>query len=122
MSNGCEYQFLIDRYNWIINSIDLSNGFLINLVFINWTRQEYQYPVLDGSTRTPVCKSVPGSGVENSVQGHTYPHSPQRVVSHADVPRGSSRVPAPRTSADLSRKKRRRIAADFQIWEVHFGP
>ena len=39
------------------------------------------------------------------------------------LPRGgSSRVPAPRTSADLSGKKRRPVTADFQIWEVHFGP
>ena len=46
----------------------------------------------------------------------------KNVASHADVLRGSSRVPAPRTSADLSQKKRRPITADFQIWEVHFGP
>ena len=46
----------------------------------------------------------------------------KNVASHADVLRGSSRVPAPRTSADLSGKKRRPITADFQIWEVHFGP
>ena len=26
------------------------------------------------------------------------------------------------TKADLSGKKRRPITADFQIWEVHFGP
>ena len=26
------------------------------------------------------------------------------------------------TKADLSEKKRRPITADFQIWEVHFGP
>ena len=44
------------------------------------------------------------------------------LVFHAHVLRGSSRVPAPRTSADLSGKKRRPITADFQIWEVHFGP
>ena len=44
------------------------------------------------------------------------------LASHAGVLRGSSRVPAPRTSADLSGKKRRPITADFQIWEVHFGP
>ena len=31
-------------------------------------------------------------------------------------------LPAPRTSADLSGKKRRPITADFHIWEVHFGP
>ena len=43
------------------------------------------------------------------------------LFSHADVLKGSSRVPAPRTSADLSGKKRRPITADFQIWEVHFG-
>ena len=41
---------------------------------------------------------------------------------NADVLRGSSRVPAPRTSADLSGKKRRPVTADFHIWEVHFGP
>ena len=45
-----------------------------------------------------------------------------KLASHADVLRGSSRVPAPRMSADLSGKKRRPITADFQIWEVHFGP
>ena len=44
------------------------------------------------------------------------------LASHADVLRGSSRVPAPRTSADLSGEKRKPITADFQIWEVHFGP
>ena len=44
------------------------------------------------------------------------------LASHADVLRGSSRVPSPRTSADLSGKKRRPITADFQNWEVHFGP
>ena len=46
------------------------------------------------------------------------------IASHAHVLRGSSRVPARRTSADLSekKKKRRPITADFQIWEVHFGP
>ena len=44
------------------------------------------------------------------------------LASPADVLRGSSRVPAPLTSADLSGKKRRPIAADFQIWEVHVGP
>lgn len=45
-----------------------------------------------------------------------------KITSPADVLRGSSRVPAPLTSADLSGKKRRPIAADFQIWEVHVGP
>ena len=45
-----------------------------------------------------------------------------RLASHTDVPRGSSRVPTPRTSADFSRKKCGPIRADFQIWEVHFGP
>ena len=44
------------------------------------------------------------------------------VAFHADVVRGSSRVPTPQMSADLSWKKRRPITADFQIWEVHFGP
>ena len=44
------------------------------------------------------------------------------IACHADVLRGSSHIPAPRTSADLSGKKRRPITADFQIWEVHFGP
>ena len=44
------------------------------------------------------------------------------VASPADILRGASRVPAPRTAADLSRKKRRPMTADFQIWEVHFGP
>ena len=44
------------------------------------------------------------------------------IASHADVLRGSSRVPAPRTSADLGGKQRRPITADFQIWKVHFGP
>ena len=45
------------------------------------------------------------------------------LASHADVLRGSSSVPAPLTSADLSGKKRRPITADFKIWEVHFaGP
>ena len=43
------------------------------------------------------------------------------VASHADVLKGSSRVPSPRMSADLSGEKRRPITADFQIWEVHFG-
>ena len=50
------------------------------------------------------------------------PTLPFWLASHADVLRGSSFVPAPRTSADLSGKKRRPITADFQIWEVHFGP
>ena len=40
-------------------------------------------------------------------------------ASHADVLRGSSRVPAPRTSADLSGKKRRPISADFQILQSY---
>ena len=44
------------------------------------------------------------------------------VASQADVLRGLSQVLAPWTSANLSRKKRRLITADFQIWEVHFGP
>ena len=44
------------------------------------------------------------------------------LASHADVFRGSSGVPAPLKSADLSGKKRRPITADFQIWEVHFRP
>ena len=45
------------------------------------------------------------------------------LASHADVLRGSSSVPAPLTSADLSGKKRRPITADFKIWEVYFaGP
>ena len=44
------------------------------------------------------------------------------VASHAEVLRGSSRVSSPRMSADLSGKKGRPITADFQIWEVHFGP
>ena len=39
------------------------------------------------------------------------------LASHVDVLRGSSRVPAPQTSADLSGKKRRPITADFQIAE-----
>ena len=47
---------------------------------------------------------------------------PNALASHADVLRGLSCVPAPRTSADLNGKKRRPITADFQIWEVHFGP
>ena len=38
------------------------------------------------------------------------------LASHADVLRGSSRVPVPLTSADLSEKKKRRpITADFLI-------
>ena len=38
----------------------------------------------------------------------------KNIASHADVLRGSSRVPAPRTSTDLSEKKKRRpITADF---------
>ena len=45
-----------------------------------------------------------------------------KVASHVDVLRGSSRVPAPLTSAESSGKKRRLISAHFQIWEVHFGP
>ena len=44
------------------------------------------------------------------------------LASYTDVLRGLSCVPAPRTSADLSGKKRRPITAEFQIWEVHFGP
>ena len=48
--------------------------------------------------------------------------SEDQIASHADVLRGSSRVPAPRTSADLSGQRRRPIAADYGIWEVHFGP
>ena len=36
------------------------------------------------------------------------------LASYADVLRGSSRVPAPLTSADLSGKKRTTITADFQ--------
>ena len=44
------------------------------------------------------------------------------VASHTDVLRGSPRIPTLRTFADLSRKKRRPITADFQIWKVHFGP
>ena len=42
------------------------------------------------------------------------------VVSNADVLRGSSRIPAPLTSADVSGKKRRPITVDFQIWEVDY--
>ena len=44
------------------------------------------------------------------------------LASPADIPRRASSVPSPGTSADLSGKKRRPITADFQIWEVHFGP
>ena len=44
------------------------------------------------------------------------------IACHVDVLGGSSHVPAPRTSADLSGKKPRPITADFQIWEVHFEP
>ena len=44
------------------------------------------------------------------------------IASHADVLRGSSRIPAPLTSADhdASGKKPRPITADFQIWEVDY--
>ena len=44
------------------------------------------------------------------------------IASHADVLRGSSRIPAPLTSADhdVSGKKPRPITADFQIWEVDY--
>ena len=42
------------------------------------------------------------------------------IASHADVLRGSSRIPAPLTSADVSGKKRRPITVDFQIWEVDY--
>ena len=44
------------------------------------------------------------------------------IASHEDVLRGSSRVPAPLTSADhdVSGKKPRPITADFQIWEVDY--
>ena len=48
--------------------------------------------------------------------------APQKVASPADILRRASRVPSPRTCADLSGKKRRPITADCQIWEVHFGP
>ena len=44
------------------------------------------------------------------------------LASPADILRRASRVPSPRTSADLSGKKSRPITADFQIREVHFGP
>ena len=44
------------------------------------------------------------------------------VASPTDILRAASPVPAPRTSADLSRKKRTPITADFQIWEVYLGP
>ena len=43
-------------------------------------------------------------------------------ASLTDVLWGSSRVPNPLKSADLSGKKRRAITADFQIWQVHIGP
>ena len=44
------------------------------------------------------------------------------IASHEDVLRGSSRVPAPLTSADhdVSGKKRRPVTADFQIYEVDY--
>ena len=42
----------------------------------------------------------------------------ETLAFQADVLRGSSRVPDPGTSTDLSKKQ----TADFQIWEVHFGP
>ena len=42
------------------------------------------------------------------------------IASQADVLRGSSRIPAPLTSADVSGKKRRPITVDFQIWEVDY--
>ena len=45
-----------------------------------------------------------------------------KVASHADVLRGLSRVSAPLTSAEPKGKKLRPVTANFQIWEVHFGP
>ena len=44
------------------------------------------------------------------------------IASHADLLRGSSRIPTPLTSADhdVSGKKPRPITADFQIWEVDY--
>ena len=51
-----------------------------------------------------------------------FSKSLKKLASHADVLRDSSRFAAPRTPADLSGKRRRPITADFQIWEVHFGP
>ena len=51
-----------------------------------------------------------------------FSKSLNKLASHADVLRDSSRFPAPQTPADLSGKRRRPITADFQIWEVHFGP
>ena len=42
------------------------------------------------------------------------------IASNADVLRGSSRISAPLTSAEVSGKKRRPITADFQIWEVDY--
>ena len=47
-----------------------------------------------------------GSSLKLSYTFRNFTLSALVVASHADVLRGSSRVPAPRTSADLSEKKR----------------
>ena len=44
------------------------------------------------------------------------------LASHADVLRGLITHSCPTNVCWLERKKRRPITADFQIWEVHFGP
>ena len=84
--------------------------------------------VRTGGGGTPLYKPYRYARPKGRVWGHFWSENTLlilvwiRVASHADVFRGSSRVPGPRTSADLSGKKRRPITADFQIWEVHFGP
>ena len=51
---------------------------------------------------------IPGKTRSSEIAG-------SELASHADFLRGSSRVPAPQTSAASSGKKRRPITADFQF-------
>ena len=68
---------------------------------------------LEGSLSKFFCKKTPSHPMWG------WSHYP--IASHADVLRGSSRVPAPWMLLTWAEKKLRPITADFQIWEVHFG-
>ena len=72
----------------------------------------------------------PTSEFQQSVEVRTDAKSESGVVegfpSRPNLPgrrsKGFVTRSCPTKSADLSGKKRRKITADFQIWEVLFGP
>ena len=95
-----------------------------SVFFFRLTRPTDSYATLTLKYAKPILRKKPTvlQSIARAVSLCNFSLFLLLLASPADILRRASRVPSPRTSADLTGKKLRPIAADFQIWEVHFGP